>query len=90
MHQKENQDKEAAKILIYTPQDLDEINIWQAVFDDDAATIETYLKLGGDKNQVDPKSGSSLLHAAIFYGKVNAAPLSSKHKQIRVYSIMMA
>ena len=73
MHQKENQDKEAAKILIYTPQDLDEINIWQAVFDDDAATIETYLKLGGDKNQVDPKSGSSLLHAAIFYGKVNAA-----------------
>lgn len=54
-------------------QDLDEIDIWKAVFNDDSALVKTYLDLGGKKDLADPSTGSTLLHAACFYGKLNAA-----------------
>jgi len=56
-----------------TVQDDNEINPWASIFSDDAITLQVYLENGGDKNQIDPSSGSSLLHAACFYGKLETA-----------------
>jgi len=53
--------------------DESKIDIWKAVFEDDVSEVKTYLDFGGDLNLTDPGSGSSLLHAAFFYGKTESA-----------------
>lgn len=53
--------------------DESKIDIWKAVFEDDVDEVKTYLDSGGDRNLTDPGSGSSLLHAACFYGKPESA-----------------
>ncbi|MGB1927131.1 MAG: acyltransferase family protein, partial [Rubripirellula sp.] len=75
------------KYLVATPiQDESEVDPWQAIFADDVVSLDTYLGRGGNKNLIDPASGSSLLHAACFYGKSDVAALlidaraDQKHK----------
>lgn len=64
------------KYLVSTlVQDESNIDPWQAVFVDDAISLDNYLNRGGDKNLTDPTSGSTLLHAACFYGKSSVASL---------------
>ncbi|MDB4338788.1 acyltransferase family protein [Rubripirellula sp.] len=49
------------------------IDIWKAVMTDDSDSVKKYIREGGNVNLFDPENGSTLLHAACFFGKPRSA-----------------